>query len=251
MIYRESYIFRKVKNLGLAASKVLPLALVGLSSVICLSSCSAQQAGTATAAVAGSPHLEQWLKNHKAEEFKGQVWARVKLIEPQQYPYGLIVDAMLNPYSLPRHAVGTVTASGLQPKPWKDEEDVAKGLAWIAPKDDNDWLNAGQYSAWFALPMGKGVTPYAGFMVRPKAETQPKAVVLQVEFATEASENAVFHVAKEKTEEVVGARAGDGFVTSSLTVRIPGEGGLKGLQTVETFLEILWLGSSPGHQFCL
>jgi len=205
--------------MGKRFDKFAPLLLACLWAA----SCSAQPAAPV------SKELAEWQKRHKAEDFKGQVWVRFRLDQPQDYPYAVIIDSETNPYGPGRTATGTMTAHGLQPKPWPEpanKNDWGQPLPWVAPADEAGWLKPGQYSAWAQLPTSQAAQWHTAFFVRPKAETQPKQVTLHLEFASAPAEDAIFHIVDEKTDE-----------TGAAVVRMPEKGGLEGLQMLESYTE--------------
>lgn len=170
--------------------------------------------------------LETWLKSHKAEEFTGQVYARFKVSQPQDLRYNVIIDSETNPYLPVRYATGTVSAQGLQPKPWPEpasKNDWGQPLPWVAPKDENGWLKSGQYSAWVGLPVSTAPQWHTAFIVRPATETDLSQVKLHLEFATAPAEDAIFHVLEEKADSA-----------GAVVVKMPGKGGLEGLKMVES-----------------
>ena len=181
------------------------------------------QAGAVTRFDAG---LEAWRKTHKVEEFAGQVWVRFKIERPQNYRYNIVIDSETNPYSIIRFATGTVSYGGLQPRPYEGDSDWGKPVAWIPPLDDQDWLRDGEYSAWAPLPMSKADYFHSAFIVKTSDDAMSKKITLHLEFATQPSPDAIFHVVDEATNE-----AGVALVT------MPTQGGLKGLKMVEGFGE--------------
>ncbi len=72
---------------------------------------------------------------------------RLRVDQPQDYAYAVIIDSETNPYGPGRTATGTMTAHGLQPRPWPEpanKNDWGQPLPWVAPKDDTGWLKSGQ-----------------------------------------------------------------------------------------------------------
>ncbi|HEX8737379.1 MAG TPA: beta-galactosidase trimerization domain-containing protein, partial [Pyrinomonadaceae bacterium] len=174
-----------------------------------------------------SRSVDDWLKQHGAEEFDGQVWARMRIDTPKDFLYNVVIDSETNPYLPARQATGTVSYYGLQPKNWAPtENDWGKPLAWIAPTDDSDWLKAGQYSAWVKLPTSTAAQWHTAFFVMPKTGTGTGFVILHLEFASQPAEDFIFHTVDEKTDE-----------KGAVVVRMPTTGGLKGLPMLESFTE--------------
>jgi hypothetical protein len=174
-----------------------------------------------------SASLDGWLKQHGAEEFDGQVWARVRVDEPKDFLYNVVVDSETNPYLPARQATGTISYYGLQPKNWTTtENDWGKPLAWIPPTDDSDWLKAGQYSAWVKLPTSTAAQWHTAFFVMPKPDAQAASVIVRLEFASQPAEDFIFHAVDEKTDE-----------KGAVVARMPTTGGLKGLQMPESLTE--------------
>ncbi len=99
--------------MGKRFDKFAPLLLACLWAA----SCSAQPAAPV------SIELAEWQNHHKAEDFNGAVWVRFRLDQPLDYPYAVIIDSETNPYSIIRVATGTMSAHGLQPKPWPEPEN--------------------------------------------------------------------------------------------------------------------------------
>ena len=178
------------------------------------------------ATVKNPANIDEWLKTHKAEEFTGQVWARVRVDEPKDYLYNVIVDSETNPYTPERFATGTISAYGLQPSGYEAGSHWGKPLPWIAPLDDTDWLRAGQYSAWVALPLSKAAYFHTAFIVRPKDEKMTQQPKLHIEFASRPSSEFIFHVSDEPTNS-----------TATALVMMPTDGGEDGLRKLETFTE--------------
>ncbi len=173
-----------------------------------------------------SDNLAQWLKTHKSTEFTGQVWARVKISEPKDYFYNIVIDSETNPYTPARIATGTLAKSGLKPKNWADSaNDWGKPLAWIPPVSDDDWIKAGQYSDWVKLPVSTAAQWHTAFFVKPKSESS-NPVVVRLEFASQPESDAVFHIVEEKTDDKL-----------ALVVRMPTSGGLDGLKMLESLTE--------------
>jgi hypothetical protein len=173
--------------------------------------------------------LTTWLQQHKAEDFKGQVWVRFRVDQPQDLLYNVIIDSETDPYNIVRVATGTMSAHGLQPKPWPETEkksDWGKPLPWAPPADEAGWIKAGQTSPWAELPTSHAAQWHTAFFVRPKTEAMPKQVVLHLEFATAPADDAIFHRADEATDEAGAAM-----------VRMPEKGGLEGLRMLETYTE--------------
>lgn len=180
--------------------------------------------------------VDEWLKRHKPEEFTGKIWARARIDTPKNYFYNIVIDSETDPYKPARTATGTLSYYGLQPKPWAaaaaaEGNDWMKPLPWIPPTDDTDWLPAGQYSAWVELPISKAAQWHTAFFVRLKPDAQTPApkldsIGLRLEFATEPSEDFLFHAVEEKTDE-----------TGAAVVRMPTTGGIEGLKMVESFTE--------------
>jgi hypothetical protein len=178
---------------------------------------------------AKSPWIERWLKTHTPESFTGRVWARVRIDEPPGLLYAVIVDSEINPYTPARRAIGTVTANGLKPRGWTGDNDWGKPLAWIRPATDDEWLRNGQYSAWLELPISAAAQWHTAFIVRTKTGKPSRPLVVRLEFATEASESAIFHVVHEPTDSA-----------GCVSIRMPSEGGLAGLKMLESFGD--WAG---------
>ncbi len=177
-----------------------------------------------------SDALANWLEVHKPAEFTGQVWARMQVVEPENYFYNVVIDSETNPYTPVRMATGTLAKSGLKPKSWAETgNDWGKPLAWIPPTGDDDWIKSGQYSDWVKLPVSTAAQWHTAFFVKPKSEsTSP--VMLKVEFASEPKAEAVFHVVEEKTDDKL-----------ALVVRMPTGGGFDGLKMLESLSE--WANS--------
>ncbi|HEX9962322.1 MAG TPA: hypothetical protein VGB00_15415, partial [Pyrinomonadaceae bacterium] len=168
--------------------------------------------------------VDGWLKQHRAEEFDGQVWARMRIDTPENFLYNVVVDSETNPYLPARQATGTVSYYGLQPKNWTPvENDWGKPLAWIPPTDETDWLKAGQYSAWVKLPTSAAAQWHTAFFVKSKPGTASTPVILRLEFASQPADEFIFHTVDEKTDE-----------NGTAVVRMPTTGGLKGLQMLES-----------------
>jgi hypothetical protein len=174
-----------------------------------------------------SANVDGWLRQYRAEEFDGQVWARMRIDEPQDFLYNVVIDSEINPYLPARLATGTVSYYGLQPKNWTPvENDWGKPLAWTAPTDDRDWLKAGQYSVWVKLPTSAAAQWHTAFFVKSKTGTSSVPVILHLELASRPAEDFIFHTVDEKTDE-----------TGATVVRMPTTGGLQGLQMPESLTE--------------
>jgi hypothetical protein len=169
--------------------------------------------------------VDGWLKQHSAEEFDGQVWARMRIETPKDFLYNVVIDSETNPYLPARQATGTVSYYGLQPKTRTAiENDWGKPLTWIPPPDESDWLKAGQYSAWVKLPTSTAAQWHTAFFVMPKTSAETASVILHLEFASQPAEDFIFHTVDEKTDE-----------KGAVVVRMPTAAGLKGLQMLESF----------------
>lgn len=187
----------------------------------------AEESLTEKATKAFSINIEGWLKRHKAEEFTGQVWARTRIDAPQDFLYNVVIDSETNPYLPARTATGTVSYYGLQPKNGaQTENDWGKPIAWTPPTGDGDWLKAGQYSAWVKLPVSTAAQWHTAFFVRSKAGLPSSSLIVHLEFASQPSDDFIFHALDEKTDE-----------NGAAVVRMPTTGGLKGLEMLESFTE--------------
>ena len=173
-----------------------------------------------------SDALESWLKNHKPAEFTGQVWARVKVVEPENYFYNVVIDSETNPYIPARTATGTLAKSGLKPKNWTgSDNDWGKPLAWIPPTVDDDWIKSGEYSDWVKLPVSTAAQWHTAFFVKAKSELITP-VILKLEFASQPRANAIFHIIEEKTDDKL-----------TVVVKMPTTSGLDGLKMLESLTE--------------
>lgn len=171
-------------------------------------------------------YLAQWMKSHKPTDFRGQVWARGRVVEPADYFYNIVIDSETNPYTPERAATGTIAASGLKRKERAiSENDWGKPLAWIPPESDDDWIRAGEYSVWVKLPVSTAAQWHTAFFVKAKSESK-QPVTLRVEFASEPKADAVFYVVEEKTDEQL-----------VLVVRMPTGGGLDNLKMLKSLSE--------------
>ncbi len=178
------------------------------------------------ASAAPTRNVEEWLKSHKPEEFTGQTWARVRIDAPANLRYAVIIDSETNPYAPARTSTGTVMASGLQQRPRTGDNDWGSPLPWIAPKNDADWLKAGQASRWVELPVSKGAQWHTAFAVRTKDVKRSKLLKLHLEFASKAEEAAIFHVLDEASDD-----------SGMVSVKMPTQGGEAGMRMLEGFTE--------------
>ncbi|MBN2371780.1 MAG: hypothetical protein JXO72_14965 [Vicinamibacteria bacterium] len=198
-------------------SKILRLIPADIGLLIALSSgvCEAK-----------SPWLDHWRKTHEPESFTGRVWVRVRINGPPGLLYAVIVDSETNPYTPMRRATGTITASGLQPRGWTNDNDWGRPLAWIPPAAEKEWLRPGRHSVWVELPASSAAQWHTAFFIRTRAETPSQPLLVRLEFATEASEQAIFHVVNEPTD-----------AAGVVSIRMPSEGGLAGLEMLESYGE--------------
>lgn len=178
-----------------------------------------------------SDDLARWLKVHKPAEFTGQVWARVSVVEPEDFFYNVVIDSETNPYKTERVATGTLAKSGLKPKNWADGgNDWGKPLAWIPPTSDADWLKTGEFSVWVKLPASTAAQWHTAFFVKPKSDAALSPVTLKIEFASQPDDKSIFHRIEEKTDDKL-----------ALAVRMPTIGGLEGLKMPASLTE--WAAS--------
>ncbi|MGB9642459.1 MAG: hypothetical protein ACPL3Q_04575 [Candidatus Ratteibacteria bacterium] len=181
-------------------------------------------------------NLDQWLEKNNPDEFTGKVWVRCKIEQPENYKYCIVVDSETNPSTPARYATGTVNRYGVQPKWWTGNNDWGRPIAWVAPVDDTDWLNAGEYSCWAELPVSRSAHYFTCFIVIPQNPAK-KEVVLHLEFASEPSEDFIFHTIEEKIDKAGPNYYGLKYIEGALAVRMPTKTGLEGLKELGTFAE--------------
>ncbi|MEO8072570.1 MAG: beta-galactosidase trimerization domain-containing protein [Acidobacteriota bacterium] len=170
--------------------------------------------------------LTQWLKLHKPAEFTGQVWARVQVVEPENYLYNVVIDSETNPYTPARIATGTLAKSGLKPKKWVETgNDWGKPLVWIPPTSDDDWIKSGQSSDWVKLPVSTAAQWHTAFFIKGKSEPI-NPIMLKLEFASQPKADAIFHVVEEKTDDKL-----------AVVVRMPTSSGVDGLKMLKSLTE--------------
>ncbi|MCX7705396.1 MAG: beta-galactosidase trimerization domain-containing protein [bacterium] len=181
-------------------------------------------------------NLEQWLQKNSPEKFEGRVWVRFKIDQPEDYKYCVVIDSEINPYTPARFATGTVSRYGLQPKMWTSNNDWGRPIAWYPPFDDTDWLNTGEYSCWIELPVSKASQWFTCFIIFPKVPlNQPP--VLHLEFATEPSEDYIFHIVDEKADRVTANWWSKETPDGVVTIRMPTNNGLAGIKELGSFTE--------------
>lgn len=171
---------------------------------------------------------EEWLKRHKPEEFTGQVWVRVRISEPKDYLYNVVIDSETDPYKPARMATGTLSGSGLKPKDWAGGggNDWGKPLPWIPPANDSEWIPAGQYTDWVKLPVSGAAQWHTAFFIKAKSETGLTRIKVRLEFAAQPAAESIFHIVEEEPDDRM-----------AIAVRMPTTGGLEGLRMLESLTE--------------
>lgn len=186
-------------------------------------------------------NLEEWLKKHNPEEFDGKIWVRFRIDNVKDYRYNVVIDSEINPYAPARLATGTVSRYGLHPRMWTGNNDWGKPIAWYNPIDESDWLNAGEYSCWVELPVSKAPQWFTNFIIfpeKPSVKDEKRKIVLHLEFATQPSEDYIFHTVDEEADYAgINYNTGKYDVDGIVTVRMPTKSGLEGLKEVGTFTE--------------
>jgi hypothetical protein len=161
--------------------------------------------------------LDNWLKTHKAEEFKGKVWIRARIDEPEDLKYIIKVWCNLNPPGLSHKDLGFITKKGLQN---------------TEPKEEESWFKAGEESLWVELPTPVAPTGYVKLLVKILEQKEknikiPELIELYIQIATGPDTKDIFY----ETEILDNGKAG-------VNILLPTKGGLDGLKEVKTFDEL-------------
>lgn len=183
---------------------------------------------TIFAQATGSATEARWLRSHSPKDFTGKVWIRVRVDKPAAVRYAAIVDCETDPYKPARKAVGTLTAGGLQTLPWQSQlsNHWSKGLAWVMPETDSDWLVAGRTSPWAELPISKNRQWHCAVLLRGPGKRNYVTAPVTIEFASAPDPGSIFRISREAPDE-----------KGAVAFRMPVTGGLKGLRSVVTFEE--------------
>ncbi len=186
-------------------------------------------------------NIKEWLEKYNPEKFDGRVWVRFRIDQPKDYRYNIVIDSEINPYTPARLATGTVSRYGLQPRMWQGINDWGKPIAWYPPVDESDWINAGEYSCWVELPVSKAAQWFTCFIVfpeKPSEKNKKPDIILHLEFATQPSEDFIFHVVDEKPDKAgINYSTGKYDVDGIVCVRMPTKTGLDGMKELGTFTE--------------
>jgi hypothetical protein len=162
--------------------------------------------------------LDNWLKTHKAEEFKGKVWIRARIDEPEDLKYIIKVWCNLNPPGLSHKDLGFITKKGLQN---------------TEPKEEESWFKAGEESLWVELPTPVASTGYVKLSVKILEQKEknikiPEFIELYIQIATGPDTKDIFY----ETEILTDSNK------SGVNILLPTKGGLDGLKEVKTFDEL-------------